>query len=69
VNGDLKKAFEWLRKKGQASVAKSSRATNEGLVGVAVLGPHAVIVEVSSSSSSRSSGSGSNSSDSSSSSK
>lgn len=44
--GDLKKAFEWLRKKGQASMAKSARSANEGLVGVAVDGNTGVILEV-----------------------
>eukprot|EP00624_Nannochloropsis_granulata_P001550 evm.model.NODE_17657_length_23989_cov_36.963066.5 len=48
VEGDLAKAFEWLRKKGQATVMKNNRAANEGLVGIAVEGPAGVIVEVNS---------------------
>ena len=48
VDGDLAKAFEWLRKKGQATVMKNNRAANEGLVGIAVEGPAGVIVEVNS---------------------
>lgn len=48
MNGDLQKAFEWLRKKGQATVMKNNRAANEGLVGVAVDGPTGVVVEVNS---------------------
>jgi elongation factor Ts len=48
VNGDLQKAFEWLRKKGQATVMKNNRAANEGLVGVAVEGGTGVLVEVNS---------------------
>lgn len=47
MDGDLKKAFEWLRKKGQATIVKSNRSANEGLVGVAVEGNAGVIVEVS----------------------
>jgi elongation factor Ts len=34
VGGDLQKALAWLRAKGIAKVASSSRATKEGLVGV-----------------------------------
>ncbi|GAB5030446.1 elongation factor ts [Nannochloropsis oceanica] len=48
VEGDLAKAFEWLRKKGQATVMKNNRAANEGLVGIAVEGSAGVIVEVNS---------------------
>lgn len=48
VEGDLKKAFEWLRKKGQATVMKNNRAANEGLIGVAVVGSSGVVVEVNS---------------------
>ncbi len=48
VDGDLQKAFEWLRKKGQATVMKNNRAANEGLVGIAVDGAAGVIVEVNS---------------------
>lgn len=48
MDGDLQKAFEWLRKKGQATVMKNNRAANEGLVGVAVEGGTGVLVEVNS---------------------
>jgi elongation factor Ts len=48
VEGNLKKAFEWLRKKGQASVAKNNRAAKEGLVAAAVRGNTGVLVEVNS---------------------
>lgn len=48
MDGDLQKAFEWLRKKGQATVMKNNRAANEGLVGVAVEGATGVVVEVNS---------------------
>ncbi|EWM28678.1 elongation factor ts [Nannochloropsis gaditana] len=48
VDGDIAKAFEWLRKKGQATVMKNNRAANEGLVGIAVEGQAGVIVEVNS---------------------
>ncbi len=48
MDGDLQKAFEWLRKKGQATVMKNNRAANEGLVGVAVAGGTGVLVEVNS---------------------
>ena len=48
MDGDLQKAFEWLRKKGQATVMKNNRAANEGLVGVAVSGGTGVLVEVNS---------------------
>ena len=46
VDGNIHKAFEWLRKKGQASVMKNNRAANEGLIGVAFEGSEGVIVEV-----------------------
>merc|ERR1712146_234333 len=36
VNGDLDKAFEWLRKKGQSFIQKSTRAASEGLIGICV---------------------------------
>lgn len=45
---DVEKAFDWLRKKGQASVAKRDRATKEGLVALQVDGNRAVAVEVNS---------------------
>lgn len=34
VQGDLQKALAWLRAKGIAKVAASTRATKEGLIGV-----------------------------------
>lgn len=34
VQGDLQKALAWLRAKGIAKIASSSRATKEGLIGV-----------------------------------
>ena len=43
----MEKAFDWLRKKGQASMAKRDRATKEGLVCLAVEGNKGVAVEVS----------------------
>jgi len=39
-------AFDWLRKKGQATIAKRDRATKEGLVSLAVEGTRGVAVEV-----------------------
>lgn len=46
VGGDIKKAFEWLRKKGAATIAKTNRSANEGLIGLAVQGSTGVLVEV-----------------------
>ena len=46
---DVEKAFDWLRKKGQATIAKrGDRATKEGLVALAVDGTRGVAVEVNS---------------------
>jgi elongation factor Ts len=47
--GDLEAAVDWLRKKGLSAAAKkSSRTAAEGLVGVAVNGKTAAVVEVNS---------------------
>jgi hypothetical protein len=43
---DVEAAFDWLRKKGQATIAKRDRATKEGLVALAVDGTRGVAVEV-----------------------
>jgi len=46
-NGSIEEAVDWLRKKGLATAAKKAgRAAAEGLVGVAVNGTKAVVVEV-----------------------
>ncbi|EWM20492.1 elongation factor ts, partial [Nannochloropsis gaditana] len=45
---DVEAAFDWLRKKGQATIAKRDRATKEGLVALAVDGTRGVAVEVNS---------------------
>ncbi|KAM3570703.1 hypothetical protein VYU27_007246, partial [Nannochloropsis oceanica] len=45
---DVEAAFDWLRKKGQATIAKRDRATKEGLVSLAVEGTRGVAVEVNS---------------------
>ena len=42
----MEAAFDWLRKKGQATIAKRDRATKEGLVSLAVEGTRGVAVEV-----------------------
>lgn len=45
--GDMEAAVDWLRKKGLAAAAKKSgRIAADGLVGVAVEGPRAAMVEV-----------------------
>ncbi|MGH6719857.1 MAG: translation elongation factor Ts, partial [Alphaproteobacteria bacterium] len=45
--GDLEGAVDWLRKKGLASAAKKAgRVAAEGLVGVALKGNVAALVEV-----------------------
>lgn len=36
VGGDIEKAVAWLRTKGLAKVAKSTRVTKEGLIGMHV---------------------------------
>ena len=47
TGGDFEEAQQWLRKKGLAAAAKkSSRAAADGLVAVAVDGPHGVVLEV-----------------------
>ena len=47
TNGDMEAAVDWLRTKGLATAAKKSgRTTSEGLVGVHINTPHAVVVEV-----------------------
>ena len=47
TNGDMEAAVDWLRTKGLATAAKKSgRTTSEGLVGVHINAPHAVVVEV-----------------------
>lgn len=49
ADGDMDAAVDWLRTKGLAKAAKKAgRVAAEGLVGVAVDGPHGVIVEVNS---------------------
>ena len=48
-NGDINAAVDWLRKKGLSKAAKKSgRTAAEGLVGVAVAGTEAAVVEVNS---------------------
>lgn len=48
-DGDMEKAVDWLRTKGLSAAAKKSgRIASEGLVGVAVSGTKAAIVEVNS---------------------
>ncbi|CDG34040.1 elongation factor Ts [Parasaccharibacter sp. TMW2.1882] len=47
ANGDMQAAIDWLRKKGLSQAAKKSgRVAAEGLVGVAVDGKKAAMVEV-----------------------
>ncbi|MCX5493421.1 translation elongation factor Ts [Kaistia dalseonensis] len=49
TDGDIEAAIDWLRTKGLAKAAKKAgRVAAEGLVGVAVSGPKAVVVEVNS---------------------
>jgi elongation factor Ts len=49
TNGDLEAAVDWLRKKGLAKAAKKAgRVAAEGLIGVAVGGNKAVVIEVNS---------------------
>ena len=49
TDGDLEAAVDWLRKKGLAAAAKKAgRTAAEGLVGIAVAGGEAAIVEVNS---------------------
>ena len=44
TDGDMEAAIDWLRKKGQATIAKrGDRATKEGLVALAVDGTRGVI--------------------------
>ncbi|HEX6142256.1 MAG TPA: translation elongation factor Ts, partial [Geminicoccaceae bacterium] len=48
-DGDLEAANDWLRKKGLAAAAKKAgRIAAEGLIGLAVRGPRAALVEVNS---------------------
>ena len=48
-NGDIEKAFKLLRAKGIAKAEKkSTRNTNEGLIGVRIFENEAVIIEVNS---------------------
>jgi elongation factor Ts len=49
TSGDIEAAVDWLRKKGLAKAAKKSgRTAAEGLVGIALAGGDAVVVEVNS---------------------
>jgi len=49
TGGDLEAAVDWLRKKGLAKAAKKAgRVAAEGLIGVAIAGNKAVVVEVNS---------------------
>jgi elongation factor Ts len=49
TEGDIESAIDWLRKKGLAAAAKKAgRVAAEGLVGVAVAGTSAAVVEVNS---------------------
>ena len=49
TGGDLEAAVDWLRKKGLAKAAKKAgRVAAEGLIGVAVGGNNAIVVEVNS---------------------
>jgi len=49
TNGDLQAAQDWLRKKGLSKAAKKAgRVAAEGLIGVAVKGTKAAVVEVNS---------------------
>lgn len=49
TDGDIEGAIDWLRKKGLAAAAKKAgRVAAEGLVGVAVSGTSAAVVEVNS---------------------
>src|SRR5215471_15801858 len=47
TNGDIEAAIDWLRKKGLSKAAKKAgRVAAEGLIGVAVGGDSAALVEV-----------------------
>lgn len=46
VAGDIEKAVAWLRAKGLAKVAKSTRATKEGLIGMHVSDDHSTVTLV-----------------------
>jgi elongation factor Ts len=49
TSGDMESAVDWLRKKGLASAAKKAgRVASEGLVGVAVSGDVAAVIELNS---------------------
>jgi elongation factor Ts len=49
TNGDMEAAQDWLRKKGLSKAAKKAgRVAAEGLIGITVKGPKAVVVEVNS---------------------
>ncbi len=49
TGGDMEAAQDWLRKKGLSKAAKKSgRVAAEGLIGLAVRGPKAVVVELNS---------------------
>jgi elongation factor Ts len=49
TNGEMEAAQDWLRKKGISKAAKKSgRVAAEGLIGLQVTGPKAVVVEVNS---------------------
>ena len=49
TQGDSEAAVDWLRKQGLASAAKKAgRVAADGLVGVAVTGPRAAVIEVNS---------------------
>jgi elongation factor Ts len=49
TDGDMQAAQDWLRKKGLSKAAKKAgRVAAEGLIGITVKGPKAVVVEVNS---------------------
>src|SRR5690606_5332166 len=49
TNGDMEAAIDWLRTRGLAKAAKKAdRVAAEGLVGVAIAGTKAAVVEVNS---------------------
>ncbi len=49
TGGDMQAAVDWLRKKGLSKAAKKSgRVAAEGLIGIALAGTKAVVVEVNS---------------------
>ncbi len=49
TQGDIEAAVDWLRKKGLSKAAKKSgRIAAEGLVAIAVEGPHGIVIELNS---------------------